>query len=483
MTAVDEWAQAVRESGGEGVDMSALGEIVEELLDKESSFAEHNAKRMNLVRQTFKKKQFEVTTRLVDILLSPIDILMNKLLQRTNILNALRFKTEKLAGVELATTTREGLERHAQARFEEWVSGELGRSAVKDFIVQLKRRELADLCLGVEDNSLHLAATCFQLVIFGASDIWRRLCFPVQTFPFVLFSLVHCANPTDFICKWTKFRSILKECIGCVDVGFSKPLLQSVDFAVLKPEEKANQVRDLQRMLRDVMVTCPLATDTVENLHGQHQHMFHRFRGRRPGHQAAAEQSILHSLQVEHYHIKEVVDARTLPPKYNIAQMIRKVGVRQKDFKAGKRLSFQNRLHKAVGIKVRKIPGWNVFQREKMQLGAQLNKDEYSRQVKNLSAEWRSMSPEEKQAYTLKAQYEQSCRDELAQRPLLRGPNSSQTTLPAERRAMISGAPVAATVQRLEQIAGVLSFQPMTRYYLFFVVLRCVLFGRDGPSV
>ncbi len=475
MTAVEEWAKAVQESDGAGVDTSALGEIVEELLDQESSFAEHNAKRLNLVRQTFKKKRFEVTTRLVDILLSPIDSLMNKILQRTTILRALRLKTEKLAGVDFATT-RQCLERRSQERFEEWVSGKLGRSAVQEFIVQLKRRDLADLCLGVEDRSLHLAVTCFQLVIFGASDIWRRLCFPVQTFPFVLFSLVHCANPTDFVSKWTKFRSILRECPGCVDVGFSTPLLQSIDFAVLGPEEMASQVRDLQRMLQDVTVTCPLATDTVENLHGQHQNMFHRFRGPRPNHRAAAEQSILHSLQVEHHHIKELVDAHTMPPKLNIAQMLRHVGVRSREWKDGKRTSFPKRLHRAVSRKVRKIAGWNVFQREKMKLigGAPLNKDEYSRQIKNISVEWRSMSAEEKQAYTLTARYEQSCRDELAQRPLLHGPNKAETAVPAERQAIITGAPAPATVQRLEQIAGVLSFPPHDQ--ILFVV--CFVLNR-----
>ena len=419
MQAVDAWSKAAQQSGGENPDAATLAQAVEDLLDKESSFAEQNAKRMNLVRQVFKRPGFDVIVNIVDLLITPIDSAVNRLLKRTSILRKLRQKNS-----DTTPATQETGEEYAEDRFRKWLQGELGEAIVLDFIQQLKSNELGSLCLS--DDWASLSETCFQLVLFGISDIWRRFCRPVQTFPFVMFSLVDCASAEDFVAKWDEFRSIMQKCPKCVDAAFAAPLLQSVDFTTLSPEDRCLEVKKIQSMLRDVMVTCPMATDTVENLHGQHQSMLHGFRGLRKYTCTAAELSVLGALKTEHAHLKHVVGTHTLPPQKTIAAVTRNIfrGKRVRKGQFEKRsLSFRRTLNKAVSRKVRPLSGWNVFQREMLKT-KQISQPEWTQEIRKLSAQWRALSIEEKQNYNLKARYEQGCRDELVKRPLW---NQNQT--------------------------------------------------------
>lgn len=75
------------------------------------------------------------------------------------------------------------------------------------------------------------------------------------------------------------------------------------------------------------------------------------------------------------------------------------------------------RLAKAETRKVRKLCGWNAFQRSKMQ-GLQLSKAEYDRRIQDISKEWRGMSSEERQPFVLEAQIQQSKLDTAAETPL-----------------------------------------------------------------
>ena len=420
MQAVDAWSKAAQQSGEENPDTATLAKAVEDLLDKESSFAEQNAKRMNLVRQAFKRPGFRAIIDTVDFLITPIDSVVNQLLKRTSILRKLRLKHSDTDSSHTTQGNPAEYAEYAEDKFRKWLQGELGEAIVLDFIRQMKSTELGALCLSHDGAGAFLSETCFQLVLFGTSDIWRRFCRPVQTFPFVIFSLVDCASAEDFVAKWGEFRSIMQKCPNCVDAAFTAPLLQSVDFTILNPEDRCLEVQKIQSMLRDVMVTCPMATDTVENLHGQHQNMLHGFRGLRKDPCTAAELSVLAALKSEHAHLKHVVGAETLPRQKVIAAMARNISrgknVRKLQFEKPSS-SIRKTLDKAVSRKVRMLTGWNVFQREMLKT-KQISQQEWKHEIRKLSAQWRALSIEEKQNYNLKARYEQGCRDELARRPL-----------------------------------------------------------------
>jgi hypothetical protein len=76
------------------------------------------------------------------------------------------------------------------------------------------------------------------------------------------------------------------------------------------------------------------------------------------------------------------------------------------------------RLQKAATRTLRRISGWNVFQRSKFK-GQALSVVAYKAAVAELSKQWnREMSDEDKAKYCLQAEYENTCRDQLQLEPL-----------------------------------------------------------------
>ena len=442
MQAVEGWAQAAQESGftqnqDDGPDVSALSKAVQELLDQETSFAEQNAKRMNLVRLALRKPAFAASVAIVDILISPLDVPMNKCLKRSSMLKALQFQRS------ISSLDRAEMERHCQNMFLDWCSGHLGALVIKDFLSRLQSAELTDLCRSLDDDGTALSQTTFQLILFGMSDSWRRLCLSVSSFPHKLFSLVK-SDPGNFINSWNDFRRTAQRCQGCVDAAFSGPLLKSVDFTGLGHEAQKSQVTDLQRLLQDVATFCPLATDSVENLHGQHQSMVFAFRGGSKRKNRAAESSVLHSLKTEHAHIKAVIEEGTLPTRCTISSMTRNL-TRKRGTVVG--ATAEARIRLAAKRKPKRLCGWNVFQRERLQR-TPLAKAHYKDSVQQLGKEWQRLPAESKSEYALKAEYEQSCREELQTRPLPYGQHKRRL----DEDPCVSGNPM--KTDQLEHIAG-----------------------------
>ena len=441
MQAVLDWAEAARDpqDGGYGdATATALGQAVEELLDQETTYAEQNGKRLNLVRQAFSQSNFEATVNIVDRLLSPVDVVVNKFLRRSTVLKSMRFKD---FGTD-AGTTLDDLQQYSKQVFLIWASGQLGLTVVGDFMSQLRSPDLAKVCQSVNEQDAELPRTCFQLILFGASDCWRRMCFSVRGFPFAMFSLVDLDVP-EFIEKWTAFRQSLHRCHGCVDAGFTKPLLETVDFSALDEAASVSQVRDLQQFLASVASFCPLGTDSVENVHGQQQSMLHCFRGKSKGEGAAAEVSVLSSLKTEHAFLTSIVQNKSLPTRRVVAQMVRNLG-RKKGLMLHKKQSL--RIRKAASKQPRPICGWNVYQREHFRkLKSKVTPSEYKATMKQLSHQWRHLPPSERRNFKLKASYEQSQREELQSRPLSHGRSREQADPTGDNQE---------TTSNLEQIAG-----------------------------
>ena len=425
MEAVEEWHQATSDPGGR--DFTELARAVEDLLDQEVSFAEQNAKRLKLVRETFRRPGFEVTVSIVDALISPLDRPMNTCLQRSSILSALRFPQPGSS----PDGQHEQLMQKARDMFVQWSSGQMGLSVVSDFMSRMKSPDLASLCQSVLESNPGLPKTCFQLLIFGMSDTWRRMCFATSSFPHKMFKLLDC-NAAGFVAKWGEFRQTLLACSECVDASFSAPLLKSVDFEGLTAEDTASTVEDLQRLLNDLATFCPLATDLVENQHGQQQSALTKFRGKCRTPKIAAELSLLHSVKMEHAKLKSIVDEAALPTHMRCAQMLRNLGR-----KKGKKLEVKSRMRRvkqAATRKLRRINGWNIFQREQLRRRTEpVPNSEFKTVVGELGQRWRNTSAEDKRAYALRANFEHECRLELESRPLSHGKSRQETLLPNQR--------------------------------------------------
>ena len=76
------------------------------------------------------------------------------------------------------------------------------------------------------------------------------------------------------------------------------------------------------------------------------------------------------------------------------------------------------RVEAAASRKLRRLTGWNVFQREKLKDQSGLNPSEYKVQIKRLADEWRCLSVDEKELYEIQAEYEEQKRQDVRQTAL-----------------------------------------------------------------
>ncbi|OLQ14908.1 hypothetical protein AK812_SmicGene907 [Symbiodinium microadriaticum] len=455
LDAIKAWAEAVKH-GAEGEDTGALNQLVEDLMETETSFAEQNARRLRMVVATFQQENFETVVNIVDMLMNPLDAIINKLLQRSSLLRQLRLQKseEGQSMIELAS--------RCQSMFLNWASGQVGFDMITQFLKNLQSFQLAEYCHACRDTSMSM--TCFQLTIFAMADTWRRSCLTKDSFPWCLFSLATCEEG-EFEERWGQFRQTMKTCPECVDASFSQPLLRATDFEHVAEADKSHLIYSLQHLLQDVATVCPLSTDLVENLHGQNQNALFLWRGSPKGPVAAAEMSILASAAAEHARLKEIVMAETMPSKMQLANMYKGSAARCAKAKRRLRLSPKKRLLQAAKAKPRRLSAFNVYLREQMKAaGGQLNKQAYALKCKQLGAQWRqSVSEEEQKKYTLQAEYEQTCRDELQTRPLESASSRKRRLAqqghdePEAASVFSANVDVAAnqTTATLQQIAGV----------------------------
>lgn len=77
----------------------------------------------------------------------------------------------------------------------------------------------------------------------------------------------------------------------------------------------------------------------------------------------------------------------------------------------------QARVDEATSRKVRRLSGWNVFQREQLQ-DQSLTPGAYSHSVRGVSKRWADLSDTDKDAYRVQAAHENQLREKLSATPL-----------------------------------------------------------------
>ena len=440
----------MRQAAEAEADTTELSRTVEDLLDRDPSFAEANAKRQRLVTEAFQKEDLETTVCIVDFLLQPLDAITNKMLRRTTILKKLRYRD-----IQPGESLRD-LKEASKTTFLAWASGDLGVQTLRAFLHNIRDEDLTTYCRNFSGPAdTVMAKTCFQLTVFGLTDTWRRFCLPAKCFPWNLFQLLT-KNETDFCVLWDESFKTLRKCPQCVDGAFSSLLLSAnlENLQSLDPGQRAAFIDEVQKKLLAISVFCPLASDTVENLHGQNQFNLHSWRGKAKATPAAAETSVLKTLASEHAYGKSLVHDLVMPAKTRIAQMMRRIGTGPK--RAGWRsLNHKQRLRKAASVNPRKLSAWNVYFRQNLkECQKKLPKDEFRRRSRQWGRQWRHLPSEEQQKFKIDSEYEQSCREELATRGLHAG---DRLDLASEGVAQEGGGHLPAdalSAEQLELVAG-----------------------------
>ncbi|CAE7840035.1 unnamed protein product [Symbiodinium sp. CCMP2592] len=417
-----------------------------EAIDALRQAAETEADTTELSQRLSKQLTLETTICVVDFLLQPLDAITNKMLRRTTILKKLRY------GDIQNGETLQDLKTASAATFMDWATGELGNQTLRAFLRNLQDEDLAKYCRQFSGASTDMNKTCFQLTVFGLSDTWRRFCLPSTCFPWTLFQLAS-ASEADFCSLCAEGCKVLDRCPRCVDPAFSALILsQAADLQSLDSVQRAALVQDVQNKLHAISVFCTLASDTVENLHGQNQFNLHSWRGKSKATPAAAETSVLKMLASEHAFGKSLVHGLVMPAKSRVAQMMRRIGVRKRPAD-GQNLNHKQRLYKAGQRKQREISPWNVYLRENLRkCKKKLKKDEYGRRVQCWGRQWHRLPQEEWQNFKIQAEYEQRCREELATRPLQAGNGAAATT--STSAGDLRPPPDAQTTEHLEITAG-----------------------------
>ena len=471
--AITAWAESMQAGNADAADANPaeLGKLVEELLERETSYAEQNAKRLRLVTEAFARDDFETKVTVVDFLLRPLDAVINKMLRRTSVLKELRFMGVKSSSPAQNETTRK-LKDYTQSAFLSWTSGALGCEAIASFLANLGSVDMATYCQRLPGEAISL--TCFQLTVFAVSDTWRRFCFAVDSYPWKMFSLATCSR-SEFTDAWSKHRAVLARCSKCVDAGFSAPLLRAHDLSAVGVDQRDACIQEIQSILLQIATFSPLASDTVENLHGQHQGKLFVWRARARGSPAASEISVLTTMAAEHGHLKALLLNETMPTKLQMAQMQRGLG-RKRDAEVPLQ-SCKKRLAAATTRDTpRRLSPWNVYFREQLQgLGRALSKQEYDSFSKQCGQHWKHVSQEERARYAVQASYEQTCRDELQTRGLRSADAENQGTGRGVRSELQATPADSLPTLELEEVAG-------HAVDMVFGILSCQLFVSTGTG-
>ena len=241
-----------------------------------------------------------------------------------------------------------------------------------------------------------------------------------------------------------------------MDTGFTLPLLRQGRRVLASGDlaAPAQFQKDVQKLLCDIATFCPLATDSVENLHGQNQYNQLTWRGTPKTSASAAEVSVLSSLTIEHAYLKSVVMAETMPTKMVMSQMTKHIGRKTK--KPGIDQSPKKRLAAASFRRTRRLSPWNVFLKKKLSARGHLSKEEYKEAAHQIATEWKLLA--DKEEYIVEAEYQQSCRDELATRPLTAAASSKCVPSGSEQTSDIAASEQ--STSKLEAIAGLHRAQP-----------------------
>ena len=165
--------------------------------------------------------------------------------------------------------------------FLAYMSGDFGKAMVAEFVKKLSRFRGALF-------STAQTKDYFVLSVIQIGEAWRRFIHRLEGFPAKMFRL--CDLELDALCvEIGHLQKQAKTCGQCLDVEFSKVLLDYIPPIDPGNTEHQHRALQVQNFLVDVATYGPVSSDPVEALHGFSQAKLHRFRGCKPTDEVAKE--------------------------------------------------------------------------------------------------------------------------------------------------------------------------------------------------
>eukprot|EP00435_Cladocopium_sp_Y103_P032496 s25_g8.t1 len=223
----------------------------------------------------------------------------------------------------------EKLRKDANDKFLQVVTGRLGERIISQYIHFLETGLDETVQMGLDMNEAVLAKV-MVLVLVCISDVYRRFIAEFNVPPWTLFTLLG-QSTADFLASWRELEAKDRKCKACVDPQMTRQLLQHFPDLASKPadfQERACQ--EIQGLLQDITEIAPTGSDSVELKNGQVQWSASK-RGRQnvKGQKSAAEVSLLHAATKSYLWAKDIAGAQTLPSKA-VSSGIRKMAGTQR---------------------------------------------------------------------------------------------------------------------------------------------------------
>ena len=238
--------------------------LVGGLMEADMNYSVQNSIRKSMMIQFICKETFPRDAVVIDCLLQPIEIGINKLFSRTELLH-------KLTNMGTCHPDYIQLCQSSRAKFLSIVDGSLGGEIMRQYKWVLDNNLYEALEFGLElDESGTQLQLAFELAMVGISDCWRRLVLEFSGPPFCLFSLIG-LTAAEFLRHWKSLHRKFKKCKECFDDALSGILLQTFPMAGFqdKPADVQEALAaEIQQVLTDISTWAPVSSDLVEIKHG-----------------------------------------------------------------------------------------------------------------------------------------------------------------------------------------------------------------------
>ena len=293
------------------------------LMEADMSYSLQNSVRKNTMIKAVCAPRFSLHAVIIDCLLQPIEVGINKLFARSKLLH-------EAANLGSARSQYKDLLHKSRTRFMQVVRGELGHSLMAGYMKVLHRDLAESISFGFDFRQspaeLRLA---FELVVVGITDCWRRLVLEFCAPPWSLFVLSDLPT-AEFVESWLCLHQKFATCSYCFDDAFSTVLLTNfpADEFLHKPLAHQEAVaKEIKQVLVDIATWAPLSSDLVEIKNGVVQWVVSR-RGKQQVKSpvAARETTFLQSCVKQFHWLKHIVQEKTMPPKSTSSGILKMSG-------------------------------------------------------------------------------------------------------------------------------------------------------------
>lgn len=297
---------------------------LDDLLENDLSYSLQNSIRKQKVVAEVRKPEFVQSAIMLDSIVDALEYGSNVLFKRTSLLT-------KLASLGSEHPEYQDLCAKSKEYFLEFVCGELGQKLILQTMNLLESGLNEMTMMGFVATEKRLGVY-YTLIIACCTDLWRRLVFEYEAYPFKWFSFLRHDRITleEFVQRWDDIVCAKQACPCCHDSEFTHVLLAECPtlLSTQSAETQSELYLDVMRLLSHIACFSPANSDAVEVKHGNMQWAVAK-RGSQfvKKEKAAIEVSLLHTVIKQHGIAQAKVTRMTMPSGKVKAAIERQLGV------------------------------------------------------------------------------------------------------------------------------------------------------------